>query len=117
MTLKELKVRAAELKIVGRSTMNKDELVSMIADVEGRNVPPTTEYQFAVEVPTTSKLTEEGARDALNRVLAISMDPDGLRLLNDALDAPPSPSSQDKRSKRSKANHRRRQRRITKRGY
>ena len=93
---------------MGRSTMNKDELVSMIAAAEGRNVPPTTEYQFAVEVPTTSKLTEEKARDALTRVLAVSMDPEnpGWTLI--------SGEAERKKSKRTKQ---RRRARINKRGY
>ena len=73
-TVKELKVRAAELKIVGRSTMTKDELVSMIAQAEGRNVPPPPEYQFAVTVGDGRRSYEERATEALESVVAITMD-------------------------------------------
>ena len=60
-TLKELRARASELKIKGRSSMNKAELEAMIAHAEGRNVPPTVEYQFAVELPLRKPV--EGEED------------------------------------------------------
>lgn len=49
-TVKELKERAAELGIPGRSTMKKAELEAVIAEAEGRNEPPPVEYDFAVEL-------------------------------------------------------------------
>lgn len=58
-TVKELKARAAELGIPGRSTMKKAELEAAIAEAllpprmwsttpgKGRNEPPPVEYMFS----------------------------------------------------------------------
>jgi hypothetical protein len=59
-TVKELKERAGELGIPGRSTMKKAELEAVIAEAEGRNEPSPVEYDFAVELGTpTATATKE----------------------------------------------------------
>ena len=74
MNLKELRVRARELDIPGRSAMNKADLEAMIADAEGRNVPPLVEYGTAVTVGPNTRTYEEKATAALEAVVGITMD-------------------------------------------
>ena len=106
MNLKELKARAAELEIRGRSKMNKAQLEEALATYEATKA---ARIDTAVEAYKQKRaLTEEKAKDALARVLAISMAPEnpGWTLITG--------EAERKKSKRTKQ---RRRARINKRGY
>ena len=99
MNLKELKARAAELNIRGRSKMNKAELEEALATYEATKAARIDAAVEQFEEKRTA-LTEEKAKDALARVLAISMADDR--------------KAARKKSKRAKQ---RRRARINRRGY
>ena len=102
MTLKELRSRAAELDIPGRSRMNKAELQEALATYEATKAAriDSAVEQFEEKRPA---LTEEQAKDALARVLAISL-----------AEYDADTEAARKKSKRAKQ---RRRARIQKRGY